>query len=73
MTQSFAEVKNSRWRPSNLGTKQDWQERFRNIRIGRKGVADTEKVEISIMAVPFYDENIYLLNMKNDTEAKVHL
>ncbi|KAB2086234.1 hypothetical protein ES319_A04G015400v1 [Gossypium barbadense] len=70
-SKSFDEVKNSRWRPSNLGTKQEWQERFRNLRIGRKGVEDTEKVEISIMAVPFYDENIYLLNMKNDTEAKL--
>ncbi|KAK8643955.1 hypothetical protein V6N13_013232 [Hibiscus sabdariffa] len=68
---SFQEVKHSRWKPSNLGTKQEWQERFRNIRIGRKGVEDSEKVEISIMAVPFYDENIYLLNMKNDTEAKL--
>ncbi|MBA0722100.1 hypothetical protein Golax_009580, partial [Gossypium laxum] len=47
------------------------KERFRNLRIGRKVVEDTEKVEISIMAVPFYDENIYLLNMKNDTEAKL--
>ncbi|MBA0625422.1 hypothetical protein Godav_010621, partial [Gossypium davidsonii] len=68
---SFDEVKHSRWRPSNLGTKQEWQERFRKLRIGRKGIEDTEKVEISIMAVPFYDENIYLLNMKNDTEAKL--
>ncbi|KAK8490603.1 hypothetical protein V6N13_134102 [Hibiscus sabdariffa] len=68
---SFHEVKHSRWKPSNLGTKQEWQERFRNIRIGRKGIEDSEKVEISIMAVPFYDENIYLLNMKNDTEAKL--
>lgn len=23
------------------------------------------------MSVPFYDENLYLLNMKNDIEAKV--
>ena len=23
------------------------------------------------MSVPFYDENLYLLNMKNDLEAKV--
>ncbi|GMI63762.1 hypothetical protein like AT5G55060 [Hibiscus trionum] len=68
---SFHEVKRFRWKPSNLGTKQEWQERFRNIGIGRKGVEDSEEVEISIMAVPFYDENIYLLNMKNDTEAKL--
>ncbi|XP_021288736.1 uncharacterized protein LOC110419927 [Herrania umbratica] len=64
------EVKHSRWRPTNLGTKQEWQERFKNIRIGRKGVEDSEKVENSTMAAPFCDENMYLLNMKNDAEAK---
>ncbi|KAK8579061.1 hypothetical protein V6N12_069395 [Hibiscus sabdariffa] len=42
-----------------------------NSDLRRKGVEDSEKVEISIMAVPFYDENIYLLNMKNDAEAKL--
>ncbi|XVE50682.1 hypothetical protein DITRI_Ditri01bG0182900 [Diplodiscus trichospermus] len=70
-SKSIHEVKHSKWRPPNLGTKQEWQERFKNIRIGKKGVEDSEKVENSTMAVPFYDENIYLLNMKNDAEAKV--
>ncbi|KAE8723538.1 putative pentatricopeptide repeat-containing protein [Hibiscus syriacus] len=70
-SKNFHEVNHSRWKPTNLGTKQEWQERFRNIGIGRKGVEDSKKVEISIMAVLFYDENIYLLNMKNDTEAKL--
>ena len=60
-----------RWRPAQIGTKQDWQDRFRNIKFGRKGVEDTEKVENSAMSVPFYDENLFLLNMKNDLEAKV--
>ncbi|XVF03833.1 hypothetical protein REPUB_Repub05bG0026700 [Reevesia pubescens] len=70
-SKSVHEVKHSRWKPANLGTKQEWQERFKNIRIGRKGIEDSEKVENSTMAVPFYDENIFLLNMKNDAEAKV--
>ncbi|XVF77405.1 hypothetical protein PTKIN_Ptkin14bG0040400 [Pterospermum kingtungense] len=69
-SKSFHEVKHPRWRAANLGTKQEWQERFKNIRIGRKGVEDSEKGENSTMAVPFYDENIYLLNMKNEAEAK---
>ena len=60
-----------KWRPGPIKTKQDWQDRFRNIRIGRKGVEDTEKAENSTMSVPFYDENLYMLNMKNDLEAKV--
>ncbi|GKV39570.1 hypothetical protein SLEP1_g47327 [Rubroshorea leprosula] len=64
------EVKQFRWRPGNLGTKEDWQKRFKNIRLGRKGVEDSEKVENSEMAVVFCDENLYLLNMKNDLEAK---
>ncbi|KAM1857337.1 hypothetical protein ACFX14_007454 [Malus domestica] len=64
------ESKHLGWRPPNIGTKQDWQDRFRNIGIGKKGGEDNEKAEYSSMAVPFYDENLYLLNMKNDTEAK---
>lgn len=64
------EPKHLRWRPAQIGTKQDWQDRFRNIKFGRKGVEDTEKVENSAMSVPFYDENLFLLNMKNDLEAK---
>ena len=60
-----------RWTPSLTGTKQDWQDRFRSIKFGRKGIEDTEKVENAAMSVPFYDENLYLLNVKNDLEAKV--
>ncbi|XP_031738769.1 uncharacterized protein LOC101202869 isoform X4 [Cucumis sativus] len=67
---SHSEPKHSRWRPSNIGTKQDWQDKFKNIRLGKKAAEDTEKVENPTMAVPFYDENLYLLNMKNDIEAK---
>ncbi|KAL4271982.1 hypothetical protein GQ457_13G002130 [Hibiscus cannabinus] len=67
---SIHEVKHSKWMPANLGTKQEWQERFKNIRLGRKGVEDSEKVENSTMAVAFYDENLYLLRVKNDSEAK---
>ncbi|KAJ6728181.1 RAB3 GTPASE-ACTIVATING PROTEIN CATALYTIC SUBUNIT [Salix koriyanagi] len=63
-----------RWRPGNIGTSLDWQDRFKNtIRLGGKRVPDSSnnnKAENSTMAIPFYDENIYLLNMKNDEEAK---
>lgn len=65
------ESKQSKWRSAQVGTKQDWQDRFRNIKFGRKSIEDTEIVENSAMAIPFYDENLYLLNMKNDLEAKV--
>uniref|UniRef100_A0A6N2LX30 Rab3GAP catalytic subunit conserved domain-containing protein n=1 Tax=Salix viminalis TaxID=40686 RepID=A0A6N2LX30_SALVM len=63
-----------RWRPGNIGTSLDWQDRFKNtIRLGGKRVPDSSnnnKAENSTMAIPFYDENLYLLNMKNDEEAK---
>lgn len=72
MIQDQQEVRHPlpKWRPARIGTKQDWQDRFKNIRIGRKGVEETEKVENSTMAAPFYDDNMYILNMKNDLEAK---
>lgn len=61
-----------RWRPGKIGTKLDWQDRFKNtIRLGGKREPDNNnKAENSTMALPFYDENLYLLNMKNEEEAK---
>ncbi|XP_038691822.1 uncharacterized protein LOC119990075 isoform X2 [Tripterygium wilfordii] len=58
------------WRPAHIGTKKDWQDKLKNFKIGKRGVEDTEKVENPNMAVLVYDENLYLLNMKNDLEAK---
>ncbi|KAK8527210.1 hypothetical protein V6N13_085063 [Hibiscus sabdariffa] len=69
-SKSIDEIKHSKWMPANLGTKQEWHERFKNIRLGRKGVEDPEKLENSTMAVAFYDENLYVFKVKNDTEAK---
>ncbi|XP_039058785.1 rab3 GTPase-activating protein catalytic subunit-like isoform X2 [Hibiscus syriacus] len=69
-SKSIHEIKHSKWMPANLGTKQEWQERFKNIRLGRKGVEDSEKVENSTTTVAFYDENLYFLKVKNDTESK---
>ncbi|XP_044480912.1 rab3 GTPase-activating protein catalytic subunit-like [Mangifera indica] len=57
-------------KPASLGTKQDWQDRLRNIRIGRRGAEEPDKVDSTTMAAPCYDENLYLLNLKNDLEAK---
>ncbi|KAF7831352.1 rab3 GTPase-activating protein catalytic subunit [Senna tora] len=60
-----------KWRPPHIGIKQDWQDRIKNIRIGRKEAEDKDKVGDATMAFQFYDENLYILNMKNDLEAKV--
>ncbi|KAE9596364.1 putative Rab3 GTPase-activating protein catalytic subunit [Lupinus albus] len=65
-----SELKHIKWRTPHIGIKQDWQERIKNIRIGRKEVQDTDKIGDPDMAVPFYDENLFILNMKNDLEAK---
>ena len=71
MVQLCSELKHIKWRPPHIGIKQDWQDRIKNIRIGRKEVEDKDKVGDANMAIPFYDENLYILNMKNDLEAKV--
>ncbi|KAK7300055.1 hypothetical protein RJT34_10887 [Clitoria ternatea] len=65
-----SESKHIKWRPPHIGIKQDWQDRIKNIRLGRKEVEDTDKAGDAKMAMPFYDENLYTLNMKCDLEAK---
>ncbi|ESW14296.1 hypothetical protein PHAVU_008G269100 [Phaseolus vulgaris] len=65
-----SELKHIKWRPPHLGIKQDWQDRIKNIRRGRKEVEDTDKVGDANMAIPFYDDNLYTLNVKNDLDAK---
>ncbi|KAJ9153798.1 hypothetical protein P3X46_027200 [Hevea brasiliensis] len=70
-SKSNNEGKHLRWRPAHIGTKQEWQDRFKNIRIGKKGAENhAEKVENPTTAVPFYDENSCILNVKNDVEVK---
>ncbi|XP_061368119.1 uncharacterized protein LOC133311118 [Gastrolobium bilobum] len=65
------ELKHIKWRPPHIGIKQDWQDRIKNIRKGRKEVEDTNKVRDTDMAgVPFYDENLCILNVKNELDAK---
>ncbi|XP_047161878.1 rab3 GTPase-activating protein catalytic subunit [Vigna umbellata] len=65
-----SELKHKKWRPPHIGIKQDWQDRIKNIGRGRKEVEDTDKVGDANMAVPFYDDNLYTLNVKNDQDAK---
>ncbi|RDX97105.1 Rab3 GTPase-activating protein catalytic subunit, partial [Mucuna pruriens] len=65
------ELKHIKWRPLHIGTKQDWQDRINNMRKGRKEVEVTDRVgDINMVSVPFYDENLYILNVKNDLDAK---
>ncbi|KAK7320378.1 hypothetical protein VNO77_29796 [Canavalia gladiata] len=64
------ESKHIKWRPPHIGIKQDWQDRIKNIRRGRKEIEDTDKAGDANMAVPFYDDNLYILNMKNDIDSR---
>ncbi|KAI4321963.1 hypothetical protein MLD38_035281 [Melastoma candidum] len=72
-SKSYNASKNLRWKtpPITVGKKQDWQGKLRNIRIGKKGADDSEKVDGSRMSFPIYDENLYTLNEKADVEFKV--
>jgi Rab3 GTPase-activating protein catalytic subunit len=64
------EVKTQGWRTAHIRKKQEWQNKLKNLRIGRKEVEDQDKVEDSAMAAPFYDENFYILKAKQEQEAK---
>lgn len=70
MAQSYHEGKNSRWRPKPTKTKRDWQERLKNIRIGKRGVEDFEKAEKSTMSFAIFDENLYM-GMRDNPKPKV--
>ncbi|CAN6976409.1 unnamed protein product [Brassica oleracea var. botrytis] len=65
------EVKHQGWRTAHIRKKQEWQHKLNNLRIGRrKEVEDQDKVEDPIMAIPFYDANLYILKAKQEQEAK---
>ncbi|KAK6934476.1 Rab3GAP catalytic subunit, conserved domain [Dillenia turbinata] len=59
-----------RWKPPSIVTKQEWQDRFKNIRLGKSSGENTEKAEDSTMAVPFFDENVFVISVRNESEAK---
>ncbi|KAI4388375.1 hypothetical protein MLD38_000709 [Melastoma candidum] len=65
-SKSYNASKNPRWRtpPITIGKKQDWQDKLKNIRIGRKGADDCEKADGSRMSFAIHDENLYTLNEK---------
>ncbi|XP_034678851.1 uncharacterized protein LOC117909054 isoform X3 [Vitis riparia] len=64
------ERKHTRWRSPQKVTKQDWHDRLKNIRIGKKGVDNTEKSDNSTMSFHIFDENLYPKSPKSTSEAK---
>ncbi|CAE6241412.1 unnamed protein product [Arabidopsis arenosa] len=69
-SQEENEVKPQGWRTAHIRKKQEWQNKLKYLRIGRKEVEDQDKVEDSAMAAPFYDENLIILKAKQEQEAK---
>lgn len=71
--QDSQETKNKRVRPRPIKTKQDWHERLRNIRIGKRGAEDSGKPDNSTMAYAIFDENLYLMGEREFSQSKVSL
>ncbi|XP_057486416.1 uncharacterized protein LOC130772543 isoform X1 [Actinidia eriantha] len=69
-SKSHHEVKYLTKKPAPLKTKLDWHERLKNIRIGRKGVEDFEKPGNPTMSFAIFDENLYLMGMREVSESK---
>lgn len=63
--------KNLRRRPPPIKAKQDWQERFKNIRIGKRGTEGTDKAESPGMAYAIFDENICFMSERVIPDSKV--
>ncbi|CAN7066887.1 unnamed protein product [Brassica rapa subsp. trilocularis] len=64
------EVKPQGWRTAHIRKKQEWQNKLKNLRIGRKEVVeDKDKAEDSTMLAPFYDQNSLILKAQ-EQEAK---
>lgn len=70
--QFLDELKQIKWRPRHIGTKQDWKDKINNIRKGRKEMENIDKVGDASMAdIPLHDDNLSILHKKNDLDAKV--
>lgn len=68
----FQEGKTSWRRPPPIKAKQDWQERFKNIRIGKRGTeGTTDKAESPRMAYAIFDENICFMSERELPNSKV--
>lgn len=65
MVQNSSDAKNSRWRLAKIKAKHDWQERFKNLRIGKRGAEETEKAENSTMACALFDENLCFMSERD--------
>ncbi|CAN4104000.1 unnamed protein product [Withania somnifera] len=65
----FKDRRNSR-RPPPIKAKQDWQERFKNIRIGKRGAESTDKAESPGMAYAIFDENICFMSEREIPDSK---
>ncbi|XP_071692950.1 uncharacterized protein [Rutidosis leptorrhynchoides] len=51
--------KDEKWRPEPIKTKQDWQERFKNIRFMKKGAQEGDKTDDNTTSFPTFDGNMF--------------
>ncbi|KAK3025563.1 hypothetical protein RJ639_041041, partial [Escallonia herrerae] len=70
-SKSDHKVKKSRWKPTPIKTKQDWHERLKNMRIGKRGVEDNEKADNLTMSFAIFDENLYLISARDVPQSKM--
>lgn len=68
--QDFEGANNKRVRPQPIKAKQDWHERLRNLRLGKKG-ADSGKPDNSAMAYAIFDDNLYLMHERGFSQPNV--
>ncbi|XP_071907560.1 uncharacterized protein [Coffea arabica] len=71
-SKNSSDARNSRRRPAPIKTKHDWQERFRNLRIGRRGAEEADKAENPTMAYALFDENICFASEREVKDSKMN-
>lgn len=69
--QDSGKAKNKRVRPRPIKTKQDWHEKLRNLRLGKKGAEDSGKPDSSTMAYAIFDDNLYMMHEREFSQSNV--
>lgn len=69
-SKSYHEVRNAKRRTEPIKVKQDWQEKLKNIRIGKRGVQEPERTDNLTMSFAIFDENLYLPSSRDVPQSK---
>ena len=71
LVQDSEGANNKRVRPQPIKTKQDWHEKLRNLRLGKKGSEDSAKPDNSTMAYTIFDDNLYMVHERGFSQPNV--